>query len=934
MVFSRACLFLCALAPSLVRADDMDRYAITWNTPAQDEADSVPLGNGNTAINLWVEKDGDLVFYLARNDAMSELHRLMKLGRVRVHLSPNPFSSGKPFSQTLDVKSGICTIRAGGSAIKVFVDSDSETVYLSGTSSVPMVVSASLENWRNQKRTLGPEELASTWAYYGGIPDNRPDIKRWESPDTIVPTPDAVTWYHRNAYSLVPTDVAEQHLSGSASVIPDPIVNRTFGASISGSGFRATSSSVLGSSQPRKTWEIRVSTRSEQVRSASTFLSGLKNQAEKSSPSVAAQKRTSAWWNQFWNRSWVFVDEGKYLALPSNKHAVRFGADSGKGSLFRGDVGRISVLDHPISATECARLAHTTPTEEVALPGKLGTFALKDNGAYREAPNSAAWQLQKGFTMEAWIKSDGSNARIFDKVTAGIDNGLLFDIYNGSLRLICGGDHLESTTQLPKGEWVHVTATGDPATGTLTIYQNGKSVAVLKHQSTGSATSQVTQSYILTRYQLACQQRSAFPAHFNGGTFTVAPEFAYYATDPRGRNWGPDYRFYGSYLWWQNTRFLYQLHIAEGNYDLTDSFFNFYFNRMPVFEALAKTYYKADGIFMNETVGLTGLPSTSNFGWDSPVYNEPYTRTIWQQALEFGSLALDRWEYTEDRAFLNKTVTWCDKALRFYDTRFAKNAQGIMVINPTHAVETYWNGVTNDMPSIAGLMEITSRLLALPSNLTTADQRARWQRIAKAIPAMPKRANPDGTIVPEVAEKFDPERSNYEAPDLYSVYPFRIYGLNRTQHNIDEAKLAWKNMVVPGHYCWYQTGVFAARLGLTQGAQDDVLFRTSEAVRLGVSNTTPTRRFRFPGFNGSPHDWCPDYDGAGNMANTLQEMILQPAPGNKLLLFPAWPKEWSVRFKLHAPGQTIVEGRYAKGKVTELKVTPASRKKDLVVMGG
>jgi hypothetical protein len=298
--------------------------------------------------------------------------------------------------------------------------------------------------------------------------------------------------------------------------------------------------------------------------------------------------------------------------------------------------------------------------------------------------------------------------------------------------------------------------------------------------------------------------------------------------------------------------------------------------------------------------------------------------------LEFGAIALDRYDYTGDEAFLKRTIPWCDKALAFYDTRFQKDATGKIIINPTHAVETYWTGVTGDMPSIAGLREITSRLLALPERFTTPEQRARWQRIAKAVPELPKRKNAEGKTVPDVAQKYSPERANYEAPDLYCVYPFRIYGLGRAQHDIEEARRAWEAMIVKGHCCWYQTGIFAARLGLTEGAKEDILIRSDAATRLKVAGRNG-REFRFPGYYGSPHDWRPDYDGAGNMANTLQEMLLQSGPNKQLLLFPAWPKDWDVSFKLHAPGKTTVECVYRDGRIVNLEVLPKERARDVVL---
>ena len=63
----------------------------------------------------------------------------------------------------------------------------------------------------------------------------------------------------------------------------------------------------------------------------------------------------------------------------------------------------------------------------------------------------------------------------------------------------------------------------------------------------------------------------------------------------------------------------------------------------------------------------------------------------------------------------------------------------------------------------------------------------------------------------------------------------------------------------------------------------------------------------------------------------LQEMLLQ-TNGEQILLFPAWSKEWDIHFKLHAPGETIVEATLKDGKVTDLKVLPESRKKDIIIM--
>ena len=51
----------------------------------------------------------------------------------------------------------------------------------------------------------------------------------------------------------------------------------------------------------------------------------------------------------------------------------------------------------------------------------------------------------------------------------------------------------------------------------------------------------------------------------------------------------------------------------------------------------------------------------------------------------------------------------------------------------------------------------------------------------------------------------------------------------------------------------------------------------------------------------------------------------------KIHLLPAWPKTWNAEFKLHAPMQTTIEGEVSGGKLVKLKVTPESRRKDVII---
>ena len=114
-------------------------------------------------------------------------------------------------------------------------------------------------------------------------------------------------------------------------------------------------------------------------------------------------------------------------------------------------------------------------------------------------------------------------------------------------------------------------------------------------------------------------------------------------------------------------------------------------------------------------------------------------------------------------------------------------------------------------------------------------------------------------------------------------------------------------------------------LGLTDEARRDV---TKNATRQCLIRE-PVHEARFPAFWGPNFDWTPDQCQGSVTMIALQRMLMQ-CDGREIRLLPAWPKEWTASFKLHAPYHPTVEGRVENGKVLDLKVTPESRRKDIV----
>ncbi|MCC6821544.1 MAG: hypothetical protein IT579_12495, partial [Verrucomicrobia subdivision 3 bacterium] len=90
---------------------DLDRNNVIWNSPSKDSFGSMPLGNGDVGANVWVEENGDLVFYVSKVDAFDSNHLLPKLGRVWIRFAPA--LETKHFTQSLVLRDGAIAIRAG-----------------------------------------------------------------------------------------------------------------------------------------------------------------------------------------------------------------------------------------------------------------------------------------------------------------------------------------------------------------------------------------------------------------------------------------------------------------------------------------------------------------------------------------------------------------------------------------------------------------------------------------------------------------------------------------------------------------------------------------------------------------------------------------------------------------------------------------------------
>ena len=429
----------------------------------------------------------------------------------------------------------------------------------------------------------------------------------------------------------------------------------------------------------------------------------------------------------------------------------------------------------------------------------------------------------------------------------------------------------------------------------------------------------VSRAYALQRFIDASAGRGSFPIKFNGSIFTVPSEENPGNADYR--RWGPGY-------WWQNTRLPYLSMCAAGDFDLMQPFFNMYADDVyQLNKYRTKKYFGFDGAYYPECIYFWGSVFTSTYGWEpfaerkDKLQESGYHKWEWVSGPELVFMMLDYYDYTQDEDFLlNKIIPVADDVLQFFDHFYPTNKEGKLVMHPSQALETWWN-CTNPMPELAGLYSLTLRILALPERLTTNIDRKFWSSFQTKLPEIPVRETPSGTALAPAA-RFENKR-NVENPSLYAVFPFRLFAIGEPK--IDWAKNALKYRWDKGDFGWRQDDIFMAYLGLTDEAKNNLVTRAKNY----------NKDSRFPAFWGPNYDWTPDQDHGGVLMKTFQSMLLQPDPySKKLYLVPAWPKDWNADFRLHAPYQTVIEGKVKNGKVEDLKVTPESRKEDVVIWEG
>jgi hypothetical protein len=310
-------LYLLLLIGTASRAQN-NSYNIIWTSQSQNTSESMPCGGGDIGMNVWVEK-GELFIYVARSGSFDENNALLKTGRVRINLSPNPFA-GNSFKQELHLREGYVTAAGENNGVKATVRIWTEVlnpvIHIDINSNKPVSDEATYENWRYQDRVLkARENFANSWKW--AAPKNNICKK-----DVIDFNKSGILFYHHNQeQTIFDATVAQQNLEAVKNQLYNPLRKLAFGGYFEGKNFlpagtydgNYTDTDFRGwrlkSKSTTKNHSLVMYLHTAQVETIDTWKQSLDSLHQKAiAGSKYAFTRAQQWWKEFWNRSFIQID--------------------------------------------------------------------------------------------------------------------------------------------------------------------------------------------------------------------------------------------------------------------------------------------------------------------------------------------------------------------------------------------------------------------------------------------------------------------------------------------------------------------------------------------------------------------------------------------------------------------------------------------------
>jgi len=892
---------------------------VVFDTPAKDEKGIMVLGNGEVGATAWLDAAGTLHTVLQNSDSWNEGGRHVKTGAIDYE-TKSPVDAGT-YRQELSMERGEfeATWKSGGRAVSLRyrIQQGTDSIAVCDVKGAPEA-EAKVVNWRlypGGSKVFGVGEYELGIRFCEGGPHGKVLSKKkfTISADHLMPG----GWCHVNRNETVAElmKVYDYYQATGDLGKPDLLSDRAFG------GITRT----LGA-EGRKLF-LSAITCYHPCKDADEWLRRTNDMLDRDGWAIDGEEAKRAahidWWRAFWNLSHIAVSPSekaknvppKLYELPTNVLLpLRFGVDSRNGNKFLG----------------------TFASAEVVFGGNVVYSGVPKAGDSIKRPFPAA-RDGDAFRFTCRFTTDQLQIpqRLLDNMTPGGSDGFIVDVYLGRVRGIFGKTQFHHSAKVVPGREttleVRVSKYGDAE-----ICVNGKTERKCLGRPPiplADECAAITTAYAAQRYLTACAGRGRLPIRFNGSLFTISH---------RG---DPDYRRWGSGYWWQNTRLPYYPMFAAGDIDSTDPLFKMYFGKLDFLKRRTEKYFGHDGAYFPECMQPWGDHFMGSYGpeceWklrkDKHQYH-PCHKYAWVGQMELSLMAIMRWQHTQDDAWFKKNALPAIREfVRYFDGHYKVDATGRYHMYPAQAVET-WQDCTNPMTEVSGLMRVTDLMLAMPDTILSAEDRDFFAKARARVPDLPTRKLKDGRVVFAPAERFA-RHGNVETPELYCVFPFRLCSFEKPNAEIGRRTYT-DGRFHELYFGWAQDEVNAAYLGMADEAREHIVDRVfkntptlGRTIRCNEENIAERAyrpsEYRWPAYWGPNYNWRPDQDEGGIFQSTIQSMLMQ-YDGDRIFLLPAWPKEWDCDFKLHAPRNTIVEGRVVDGELKDLVVTPASRRADVV----
>ncbi|MDR1141249.1 MAG: DUF5703 domain-containing protein, partial [Planctomycetaceae bacterium] len=301
-----------------INGEEPSLYEVVWDSPSKNVYETMPLGNGEVAVNVWIDEAGILRFYISRIDSIDENGQLLKVGGVKICPS-NPPATHDNFKQTLDIKRGILEAVYEDISYKFWIDANRNVIVAEIETKTPQIVTAHNDGWRNERTKYNKYECSDLYnvcpyenkSFRESFRERFDNLETIIEPDTVLNLPDAIGWYHRNIHSK-PYQVTAEVQGTDGLLSQDPLLHRTFGAIIRVERGKKIDAKTLQSTDGT-THRFEIAVHTKHPATADEWLNETQ-QILNSAQQISLQNRFAEhekWWNNFCNRSWIHITENK-----------------------------------------------------------------------------------------------------------------------------------------------------------------------------------------------------------------------------------------------------------------------------------------------------------------------------------------------------------------------------------------------------------------------------------------------------------------------------------------------------------------------------------------------------------------------------------------------------------------------------------------------